>query len=225
MPGGPSNAQSTAWAVQGLLAAGRDPAKLQRATARDPDRLPALAHDRRAARSATRAPAARRRSGSPPRRSPRSRASRSRSARSPRATRRPRRRRPRPPPPRRRRRALPPARPHAGTAPAHEAAQVRPRGCDGADDRRPADARPAGRPLARPAEVRNRAGRPASHSPAGRRTSAPDHAPGHARDRRGYVFPPPLRIGVPKETAPGERRVALVPDVVRQLTAARATRS
>ena len=27
-----------------------------------------------------------------------------------------------------------------------------------------------------------------------------------------------MRIGVPKETVPGERRVALVPDVVRRLT-------
>ena len=31
---------------------------------------------------------------------------------------------------------------------------------------------------------------------------------------------PPLRIGVPTETAPGERRVALVPDIVRKLVAA-----
>ncbi len=36
IPGGASNAQSTAWAVQGLLAAGRDPAKLRRNGARDP---------------------------------------------------------------------------------------------------------------------------------------------------------------------------------------------
>ena len=28
-----------------------------------------------------------------------------------------------------------------------------------------------------------------------------------------------MRIGVPKETAEGERRVALVPDIVRKLTA------
>ncbi len=34
VPGGASNAQSTAWAVQGLLAAGRDPAKVRRS--RDP---------------------------------------------------------------------------------------------------------------------------------------------------------------------------------------------
>jgi hypothetical protein len=34
VPGGESNAQSTAWAVQGLLAAGRDPAKVRRS--RDP---------------------------------------------------------------------------------------------------------------------------------------------------------------------------------------------
>jgi hypothetical protein len=35
-PGGASNAQSTAWAIQGLLAAGRDPAKLHRDGSRDP---------------------------------------------------------------------------------------------------------------------------------------------------------------------------------------------
>ena len=34
-----------------------------------------------------------------------------------------------------------------------------------------------------------------------------------------------MRIGVPKETAAGERRVALVPEVVRKLTGGRATRS
>ena len=34
VPGGASNAQSTAWAIQGLLAAGRDPAKVRRS--RDP---------------------------------------------------------------------------------------------------------------------------------------------------------------------------------------------
>ena len=36
IPGGASNAQSTAWAVQGLLAAGRDPAKVRRGGSRDP---------------------------------------------------------------------------------------------------------------------------------------------------------------------------------------------
>jgi energy-coupling factor transport system substrate-specific component len=36
VPGGPSNAQSTAWAVQGLLAVGRDPAKVRRDGSRDP---------------------------------------------------------------------------------------------------------------------------------------------------------------------------------------------
>jgi energy-coupling factor transport system substrate-specific component len=36
VPGGASNAQSTAWAVQGLLAAGRDPAKVKRNGSRDP---------------------------------------------------------------------------------------------------------------------------------------------------------------------------------------------
>jgi prenyltransferase beta subunit len=36
IPGGPSNAQSTAWAVQGLLAARRDPAKVHRNGSRDP---------------------------------------------------------------------------------------------------------------------------------------------------------------------------------------------
>jgi energy-coupling factor transport system substrate-specific component len=36
IPGGASNAQSTAWAVQGLLAVGRDPAKVHRNGARDP---------------------------------------------------------------------------------------------------------------------------------------------------------------------------------------------
>jgi energy-coupling factor transport system substrate-specific component len=35
-PGGASNAQSTAWAIQGLLAAGRDPAKVHRDGSRDP---------------------------------------------------------------------------------------------------------------------------------------------------------------------------------------------
>ena len=29
-----------------------------------------------------------------------------------------------------------------------------------------------------------------------------------------------MRIGIPNETAPGERRVALVPDIVRKLAAA-----
>jgi hypothetical protein len=33
---GPSNAQSTAWAVQGLIAAGRDPARVRRAGSRPP---------------------------------------------------------------------------------------------------------------------------------------------------------------------------------------------
>ena len=36
IPGGASNAQSTAWAVQGLLAAGRDPARVRRGGSRDP---------------------------------------------------------------------------------------------------------------------------------------------------------------------------------------------
>ena len=36
VPGGPSNAQSTAWAIQGLVAAGRDPAKVRRNSSRDP---------------------------------------------------------------------------------------------------------------------------------------------------------------------------------------------
>jgi energy-coupling factor transport system substrate-specific component len=36
LPGAGSNAQSTAWAVQGLLAAGRDPAKVRRGSGRDP---------------------------------------------------------------------------------------------------------------------------------------------------------------------------------------------
>jgi len=36
IPGGASNAQSTAWAVQGLLAGGRDPAKVRRNGSRDP---------------------------------------------------------------------------------------------------------------------------------------------------------------------------------------------
>jgi energy-coupling factor transport system substrate-specific component len=36
IPGGPSNAQSTAWAVQGLLAAKRNPAKVHRNGSRDP---------------------------------------------------------------------------------------------------------------------------------------------------------------------------------------------
>jgi energy-coupling factor transport system substrate-specific component len=36
IPGGPSNAQSTAWAVQGLLAAGRHPSRVRRSGSRDP---------------------------------------------------------------------------------------------------------------------------------------------------------------------------------------------
>ena len=36
MPGGASNAQSTAWAIQGLVAAGRNPAKVRRNSTRDP---------------------------------------------------------------------------------------------------------------------------------------------------------------------------------------------
>ena len=40
---GPSNAQSTAWAVQGLIAAGRDPARVRRGGSRSPLGLPALA--------------------------------------------------------------------------------------------------------------------------------------------------------------------------------------
>lgn len=35
-PGGPSNAQSTAWAVQGLVAAGRDPVRVRRDGSRNP---------------------------------------------------------------------------------------------------------------------------------------------------------------------------------------------
>jgi hypothetical protein len=38
IPGGPSNAQSTAWAVQGLLAAGREPSRIRRGGSRDPMR-------------------------------------------------------------------------------------------------------------------------------------------------------------------------------------------
>jgi hypothetical protein len=38
IPGGPSNAQSTAWAVQGLLAVGRNPGKVRRNGSRDPMR-------------------------------------------------------------------------------------------------------------------------------------------------------------------------------------------
>src|SRR6476619_6274046 len=34
----------------------------------------------------------------------------------------------------------------------------------------------------------------------------------------GYVLAPHMRIGVPKETAAGEHRVALVPEVVGKLT-------
>src|SRR4029453_5803048 len=30
-------------------------------------------------------------------------------------------------------------------------------------------------------------------------------------------LPPPMKVGVPRETAPGERRVAIVPEVVRRL--------
>ena len=67
-PGAPSNAQSTAWAVQALVAAGRDPARVRRGGSRTPlgylrtlvgarRRGPLLAHER-----------ARRRSGSPRRR-------------------------------------------------------------------------------------------------------------------------------------------------------------
>ena len=36
VPGGGSNAQSTAWAIQGLLAAGRDPARVRRGGSRTP---------------------------------------------------------------------------------------------------------------------------------------------------------------------------------------------
>jgi energy-coupling factor transport system substrate-specific component len=36
VPGGPSNAQSTSWAVQGLQAAGRNPARVRRGGSRDP---------------------------------------------------------------------------------------------------------------------------------------------------------------------------------------------
>ena len=36
VPGGASNAQSAAWAIQGLIAAGRDPAKVKRNSSRDP---------------------------------------------------------------------------------------------------------------------------------------------------------------------------------------------
>jgi hypothetical protein len=36
IPGGPSNAQSTAWAVQGLIAVGRDPAAVHTNGSRDP---------------------------------------------------------------------------------------------------------------------------------------------------------------------------------------------
>jgi energy-coupling factor transport system substrate-specific component len=35
-PGGPSNAQSTAWAIQALIAAGRDPDRARRGGARSP---------------------------------------------------------------------------------------------------------------------------------------------------------------------------------------------
>jgi hypothetical protein len=36
LQGGSSNAQSTAWAVQGLIAAGRDPSRIRRAGSRTP---------------------------------------------------------------------------------------------------------------------------------------------------------------------------------------------
>jgi H+-translocating NAD(P) transhydrogenase subunit alpha len=45
-----------------------------------------------------------------------------------------------------------------------------------------------------------------------------DHPGGHG-SARSDTLPPFMRIGVPKETAPGERRVALVPEVVGKLKA------
>ena len=69
--GARSNAQSTAFAVQGLLAAGRSPGRLHRRGARSPLAYLRSLQSASTAPSATRARAPRRRSGSPPRRSPR----------------------------------------------------------------------------------------------------------------------------------------------------------
>ena len=87
--GGPVNAQSTAWAVQGLLAAGADPGLA--AQGRHPARLPGRSRAPPTATTATRRRATRPRSGSPARSSTPSAGRRSRSRRW-----RGRRRRPRP---------------------------------------------------------------------------------------------------------------------------------
>ena len=58
-PGGESNAQSTAWAVQGLIAAGRNPGSVRGRGSRSPLGY-WKASSRRTAASATRAPAHRR---------------------------------------------------------------------------------------------------------------------------------------------------------------------
>ena len=55
LQGGPSNAQSTAWAVQGLIAAGRDPARVRRGGSRSPLAYLRSLIGSRAAPSATRA--------------------------------------------------------------------------------------------------------------------------------------------------------------------------
>ena len=108
--------------------------------------------------------------------------------------------------PRRRRRAAPEAAPNRAPKP-RQAAAPQSRRLVGRS--RPPDAR-----RSRPDAPENRAGRGLAH----RRPARPGHltTPDHTF---GYGSRP-LRIGVPTETAPGERRVALVPDIVRKLTAA-----
>ena len=130
-----------------------------------------------------------------------------------------------------RRRARPPAVPARGRARAAGPAPPR---------RRPRSRRRAQRPRPRAARAANAAPSPRPR-PLRRASRAPDatragpdvqsgarlagYLVGRARSRltpgrHGRIRFPPLRIGVPTETAPGERRVALVPDIVRKLVAA-----
>src|SRR4051812_46387967 len=63
--------------------------------------------------------------------------------------------------------------------------------------------------------------RPTCAAPPGARARSPGSRPRSCFEKaRSYTVPRPMRIGIPKETADGERRVAMVPDVARKLSAA-----
>ena len=199
IPGGPSNAQSTAWAVQGLLAAGREPSRVRRNGSRDPmsylRSLTAANGEVRYSRSSRQTPvwvtaqavAALARKTLPLKPVRRARRGRVAATTSRRAERH-------------------------GDRDRH------------GDTRR--RARPARRfrrsPRRRRGAPRSRRRVPVPARAAPRSSRRADALSGRGAlgSRRVVYGPARMRIGVPKETADGERRVALVPDVVRRLSGA-----